>query len=222
MSILVIIPAAGSGTRIGGDVPKQFRAIHGRTILQRVIDRFLEEDEVTRIVVPVSTAWLSQMQQDLGSARVEVVAGGETRQESVRRGLLAAEGSEFDVVAVHDAVRPFFTIESFHAAVNAAHHEGAALPAIPVTDTIHGVHDGTIAATLDRRDLVAAQTPQCFRPQLLREVLERAAAEGIEGTDEAGLAARFGFTVRIVPGDPGNFKITRPEDLVLAEARWSS
>ena len=95
------------------------------------------------------------------------------------------------------------------------------MPGIPVTDTIHGVSNGTIAATLDRRDLVAAQTPQCFRPQLLREVLERATAEGIHGTDEAGLAARFGFTVRIVPGDPGNFKITRPEDLELASARWS-
>jgi len=221
MSILVIIPAAGSGTRIGGDVPKQYRTFGGRTILQHVIERFLADDEVTRIIVPVSADWLSRMQQELTGDRVEVVAGGETRQESVRRGLLAVEGSEFDVVAVHDGVRPFFTSESFRAAVEAARHEGAALPAIPVTDTIHGVHDGTIAATLDRRDLVAAQTPQCFRPQLLREVLERAAAEGIEGTDEAGLAARYGFTVRVVPGDPGNFKITRPEDLELANARWS-
>lgn len=221
MSILVIIPAAGSGTRLGGDVPKQYRTFGGRTILQRVIDRFLADAEVTLIVVPVSDDWLGRMQQELSGDRVEVVAGGETRQESVRRGLLAAEGSEFDVVAVHDAVRPFFTVESFRAAVDAARYDGAALPAIPVTDTIHGVHDGTIAATLDRRDLVAAQTPQCFRPQLLREVLARAATEGVEGTDEAGLAARYGFTVRVVPGDPGNFKITRPEDLELAKARFS-
>jgi 2-C-methyl-D-erythritol 4-phosphate cytidylyltransferase len=221
MSILVIIPAAGSGTRIGGDVPKQFRKVGDRTILQYVIDRFLATDDVARVVVPVSSDWLPRMQQELSGDRLQVVAGGETRQESVWRGLLAVEGSEFDVVAVHDAVRPFFSIDAFHAAVEAAHREGAALLAIPVTDTIHGVHDGTIAATLDRRDLVAAQTPQCFRPQLLREVLERAAAEGIEGTDEAGLAARFGFTVRVVPGDPGNFKITRPEDLDRAHARLS-
>jgi 2-C-methyl-D-erythritol 4-phosphate cytidylyltransferase len=219
MSILVIIPAAGSGTRLGGDVPKQYLTFGGRTILQHVIDRFLAEESVTRIVVPVSSDWLPRMQQELSGDRVEVVAGGETRQESVRRGLLAAEGSEFDVVTVHDAVRPFFTIESFRAAVDAARYDGAALLAIPVTDTIHGVHDGTIAATLDRRDLVAAQTPQCFRAQLLREVLDRAAGEGVEGTDEAGLAARYGFTVRVVPGDPGNFKITRPEDLELAKAR---
>jgi len=221
MSILVIIPAAGTGTRLGGDVPKQYRTFGGRTILQHVIDRFLADAEVTLIVVPVSADWLGRMQQELSGDRVEVVAGGETRQESVRRGLLAAEGSEFDVVAVHDAVRPFFTVESFRAAVDAARHDGAALPAIPVTDTIHGVHNGTIAATLDRRDLVAAQTPQCFRPQLLREVLERAAEEGIEGTDEAGLAARYGFTVRVMAGDPGNFKITRPEDFELAKARFS-
>src|SRR5213075_1370181 len=137
--------------------------------------------------------WLPRMQKELSGDRLQVVAGGGTRQESVWRGLLAVEGSEFDVVAVHDAVRPFFSIDAFHAAVDAAHRDGAALLAIPVTDTIHGVHEGTLAATLDRRDLVAAQTPQCFRPQLLREVLERAAAEGIEGTDEAGLAARYGF-----------------------------
>lgn len=221
MSILVIIPAAGSGTRIGGDVPKQFRKFGDRTILQYVIERFLADDDVARVIVPVSSDWLPRMQQELSGDRVQVVAGGETRQESVWRGLLAVEGSEFDVVAVHDAVRPFFSIDAFHAAVDAAHREGASLLAIPVTDTIHGVHNGTIAATLDRRDLVAAQTPQCFRPQLLREVLERAAAEGIEGTDEAGLAARFGFTVRVVPGDPGNFKITRPEDLDRAHARLS-
>jgi len=223
MSILVIIPAAGSGTRIGGDVPKQFRPLFGgRTILRFVIDRFLGFPDVTRIVVPVSTEWLSRMQQELTGDRVQVVAGGETRQESVRRGLLAAEGSEFDVVAVHDAVRPFVSVDLFNAVIEAAHQDGAALPAVPVTDTIHGVHNGTIAATLDRRDLVAAQTPQCFRPQLLREVLERAAAEGVKGTDEAGLAARYGFTVRVVAGDPGNFKITRPEDLELAQSRWSS
>src|SRR3954449_2142800 len=117
MTVLVIIPAAGSGTRIGGDVPKQFRTFGGRTILQHVVDRFLAEDEVTRIVVPVSNDWLSRMQQELSGDRVEVVAGGATRQESVRRGLLAAEGSEFDVVAVHDAVRPFVSVDVFSAAV---------------------------------------------------------------------------------------------------------
>ncbi len=221
MSILVIIPAAGSGTRIGGDIPKQYRTFGGRTILQRVVDRFLADDSVGRVIVAVADDWLARMQQELSGDRLQVVAGGETRQESVRRALLAIEGSEFDVVAVHDSVRPFFTDESFRAAVEAARVDGAALPAIPVTDTIHGVSNGTIAATLDRRDLVAAQTPQCFRPQLLREVLDRAAAEGIQGTDEAGLAARYGFTVRVVAGDPGNFKITRPEDLELAGARWS-
>jgi 2-C-methyl-D-erythritol 4-phosphate cytidylyltransferase len=222
MAILVIIPAAGSGTRIGGDVPKQFLPLFGgRTILQFVVDRFLAEPDVARIVVPVSTDWLSPMQQALSGDRVQVVAGGETRQQSVRCGLQAAEGSEFDVVAVHDAVRPFFNSQVFGRTVEAAHHDGAALPGIPVTDTIHGVHNETIAATLERRDLIAAQTPQCFRPQLLREVLERAAEEGIEGTDEAGLAARYGFTVRVVPGDPLNFKITGPEDVERAKARVS-
>jgi 2-C-methyl-D-erythritol 4-phosphate cytidylyltransferase len=223
MSVLVIIPAAGSGTRAGGDVPKQFQPLFGgRSILQFVVDRFLASPDVARIVVPVADDWLSRMQQEMSGDRVQVVSGGATRQDSVRRGLLAAEDTEFEVVAVHDAVRPFFSAHMFETIVEAARHDGAALPGIPVNDTIHGVAGGMIAATLDRRGLVAAQTPQCFRPQLLREVLERAATEGIEGTDEAGLAARFGFNVRVILGDPANFKITRPEDIELARARWSS
>jgi 2-C-methyl-D-erythritol 4-phosphate cytidylyltransferase len=222
MSVLVIIPAAGSGTRVGGDVPKQYRVVGDRTILQHVVDRFLSEELVTRVVIPVAADWLDRMQRELRGDRVQVVAGGATRQESVTCGLVAADEGDFDVVAVHDAVRPFFSIETFRATVAAARHAGAALPAIPVTDTIHGVRDGILATTLDRRDLFAAQTPQCFRLQLLREVLERATAEGIEGTDEAGLAARFGYEVRVVPGDEANFKITRAEDLDLALATWSA
>ncbi len=221
MSTLVIIPAAGSGTRIGGDIPKQYRMFGGRSILQRVVDRFLADESVGRIIVAVGEDWLARMQLELSGDRLQVVVGGETRQESVRRALLAVDDAEFDVVAVHDSVRPFFTEESFRAAVDAARIDGAALPAIPVTDTIHGLSNGPIPATPERRDPVAGQTPPCFRPQLLREVLERATTDGIQGTDEAGLAARYGFSVRVVPGDPGNFKITRPEDLELASARWS-
>lgn len=221
MPVLVIIPAAGSGTRFGGDVPKQYRVIAGRTILQHTIDVFLRDDDVSRIVVAVAEEWLARMQHELQGARVQVVAGGATRQESVTRALQVAIDDDAEVVAVHDAVRPFFSLDTFRATVDAARRDGAALPAIRVTDTIHGVRDDVIVATLDRRDLVAAQTPQCFRPQLLREVLARAAAERIEGTDEAGLAARFGFTVRVVPGDEANFKITRAEDLEIAKARWT-
>jgi 2-C-methyl-D-erythritol 4-phosphate cytidylyltransferase len=136
-----------------------------------------------------------------------------------------AEADEAELIAVHDAARPLFSPAIFHAVIAGAREVGAALPVIPVADTIHVMNeDATVAQTLERAMLGAAQTPQCFRAEILRDVLERAAREQIEGTDEAGLAVRFGYTVRGVPGDPRNLKITVPEDLEIAESylrQWS-
>jgi 2-C-methyl-D-erythritol 4-phosphate cytidylyltransferase len=220
-SIAVIIPAAGSGSRFGSGVPKQFQPLAGKPILQHVIERFLLDENVAQVIVPVAEILLSSVKN---SERVTFVAGGATRQESVVRGL--AEAGDAELIAVHDAVRPLFSSEIFHAVMNAAREAGAALPVIPVNDTIHVMNDdATIAQTLDRALLAAAQTPQCFRPDLLRDILARAEREGISGTDEAGLAARFGYTVRAVPGDPRNLKITVPEDLAIAESylqQWSA
>lgn len=206
---LVVIPAAGSGTRFGGELPKQYLPLGGRTILDRTIDRFLDSDLVDEVIVAVSS---DRLQPD--RERVRFVAGGATRQESVTNALAATGG--FELVAVHDAVRPFFPIDALAALLDAARQHGASLPALPVTDTIHVTRDGAIASTPDRAQLVAAQTPQCFRVEILRDVLARAARNGDRGTDEAGLAARYGFAVQVLPGDPRNFKITRPEDLERA------
>ena len=121
--------------------------------------------------------------------------------------------------------RPFFAIETFHAALAAAGEFGAALPVIPLADTVHVVADDRIVSTPDRSTLAGAQTPQCFRAEVLREVVARAQREGDDATDEAGLAARYGYTVKTVPGDSMNFKITRLEDLAMAErvlAEWGS
>lgn len=222
MRVLVIIPAAGAGTRFGGDLPKQFHGLAGKSILQHAIERFLYDDDVVKVVVAVTEQLLPSISQSPGD-RVKFVAGGASRQESVTRAFRAAEG-EFDLVAVHDAVRPFFRIATFRAVLDAAAQHGAALPGLPVTDTIHATRDDVIDLTLDRSKLVAAQTPQCFRFEILRDVLERAQKDSAEGTDEAGLAARYGYTVRVVPGDPTNIKITRPDDLLAGEAiltRWS-
>jgi len=219
--VLVIIPAAGSGTRFGGDVPKQFLPLGGKPLVQRVVERFLFDDVATRIVVPVLDMLLSAVKSSPGE-RVQFVAGGATRLQSVTRGLEAA-GSEFDLIAIHDAVRPFFSLDVFHATLDAARTHGAAFPGIPLPDTIHQIADDAIAATLDRSVLVAAQTPQCFSAEVLREVIERAAREDADATDEAGLAAKYGHRVHVVRGDSMNFKITRPEDLVMAEriyAEW--
>ena len=219
--VLVIIPAAGSGTRFGGDVPKQFLPLGGKPLVQRVVERFLFDDAATRIVVPVLDILLSAVKSSPGE-RVQFVAGGSTRLQSVMRGLEAA-GSDFDLIAIHDAVRPFFSLEVFHATLDAARTHGAAFPGIPLPDTVHQIADDAIAATLDRSVLVAAQTPQCFRAEVLRDVIERAAREDADATDEAGLAAKYGHRVHVVRGDSMNFKITRPEDLVMAEriyAEW--
>jgi len=216
--VLVIIPAAGSGSRFGGDIPKQFRTLGGKPMLMHVIERFLFDERVHRVIVPVQEMLLSSIVPVPGD-RLRFIAGGVTRQESVARGVDAA-GDVRAIVAVHDAVRPFFSYEVFHAVIDAAREHGAAFPAIPIADTIHVVDDDRVVSTPDRRTLVAAQTPQCFRIEVLRDILMR--GEG-DATDEAGLAAKYGHVVKAVPGDSLNFKITRPEDLVMAEriyAEW--
>jgi 2-C-methyl-D-erythritol 4-phosphate cytidylyltransferase len=212
--VVVIVPAAGTGSRFGGALPKQFQTLAGKPVIQHVTERFLHDALVSRVIVPVADVLLAKMKS---SDRVRFVAGGETRQQSVIRGL--AEADDAELIAVHDAARPLFSVEMFHAVVEAAREFGAALPVIPVADTIHQMNtNGMIAQTLDRSMLGAAQTPQVFRAQILREVLARAQREKIEGTDEAGLAARFGYHVRAVAGDPRNLKITVPEDFAIAES----
>src|SRR4029077_189725 len=132
--------------------------------------------------------------------RVQFVAGGATRLQSVTRGLEAA-GDEIDLVAIHDAVRPFFSLDTFHATLDAARTHGAAFPGIPLPDTVHQIVDDAIASTPDRRVLAAAQTPQCFRVDVLRDILERAAREDADATDEAGLAGKYSRRVQLVTGD---------------------
>jgi 2-C-methyl-D-erythritol 4-phosphate cytidylyltransferase len=217
--VLVIIPAAGSGTRFGGDVPKQFQPLGGKPLVQRAVERFLFDAVVTRVVVPVMEKLVDAVKSSPGE-RVTFVAGGATRLQSVTRGL-EASGGEFDLIAIHDAVRPFFSLDTFHATLDAAREHGAAFPGISLPDTVHQIANEAIAKTLDRSVLVAAQTPQCFRADVLRDILARAAREDADATDEAGLAAKYGHHVHLVPGDSMNFKITRPEDLVMAERIWA-
>ncbi|HEV7573759.1 MAG TPA: 2-C-methyl-D-erythritol 4-phosphate cytidylyltransferase [Thermoanaerobaculia bacterium] len=217
--ILVIIPAAGSGTRFGGDVPKQFQPLGGKPLVQRAVERFLFDPVVTRVIVPVMEKLVDAVKSSPGE-RVTFVAGGDTRLQSVRRGLEAA-GDGFDLIAIHDAVRPFFSLETFHATLDAAREHGAAFPGISLPDTVHQIANEAIAKTLDRSVLVAAQTPQCFRADVLRDIVTRAAREDADATDEAGLAAKYGHHVHLVRGDSMNFKITRPEDLVMAERIWA-
>lgn len=212
--IHVLVPAAGSGSRFGGALPKQFLPLDGKPIIQHVIERFLRIEAIDKVVVAVAEPLLAGIQRG-EQERVLFVAGGETRQQSVARAFEAS--GECDLVAIHDAARPLFSDETLAQTFKACLEPGAALPVLPVSDTIHIVQDETIVSTPDRSTLFAAQTPQCFRYDVLKDILARAAEEQFDGTDEAGLAVRYGYTVKTVPGDAFNIKVTRAEDLSYLE-----
>ena len=141
-----------------------------------------------------------------------VVPGGQTRQESVWLALRAAP-DDADFVVVHDAVRPFITRALIDAVVGAARAAGAAICALPVTETVKRVRGDEVEATLDRTGLWTVQTPQAFRADLLREAHEKARRDGVVGTDDAALVERLGHPVKVIRGLEGNLKITTPEDL---------
>ncbi|MDX1584210.1 MAG: 2-C-methyl-D-erythritol 4-phosphate cytidylyltransferase, partial [Thermoanaerobaculia bacterium] len=159
--------------------------------------------------------WWPEIIESKQWPQVERVEGGSTRQDSVLAALRAAGSS--GLVAVHDSVRPYFRIETLRRLLETVEEHGAAIPALPLRDTVHLVEGSEVRQTPDRSDYRAAQTPQCFRADILLEAMERAVSEGHTGTDEAGIVARIGHPVRIIEGDEGNIKITTPEDLLLVE-----
>jgi 2-C-methyl-D-erythritol 4-phosphate cytidylyltransferase len=224
----VILPAAGRGTRFGSDLPKQYLLLRQRPLIAHTVERFLAEEQVERIIVCAAEDRIEtvlDIAAGSGWSKVAVISGGLTRRDSVIRGVEEAERHGAALVAVHDSVRPFFRSGTFRALLEAAAHTGAALPAIPVSDTIHRVQDEFIVETPERASLYRAQTPQCFRLPILKAALQQAVRDGFAATDEAGAVARTGHQVRVVLGDLENIKITHPEELAAAEANfdlWSS
>jgi 2-C-methyl-D-erythritol 4-phosphate cytidylyltransferase len=210
----VVIVAAGSGVRFG-NAAKALAPLAGRPLLDWSLDLFSGCHDVGEIIV-VAAEHTRDLCESLVALRTHarVVAGGVTRADSVRAGLAALAGGTA-VVAVHDAARPLATRALLDRVLQAAREGGAAVPAVPVSDTLHArADDGTIASTPDRQGLWAAQTPQVAR----RDWLELAVARNRSTTDEGGLLAAAGFPVRLVDGDPHNLKITWPGDLLVAEA----
>jgi 2-C-methyl-D-erythritol 4-phosphate cytidylyltransferase len=220
-SIAVLVPAGGLGTRLGRRMPKQFLRVGGATILARTLTHFVRHPGVRAIVVAAPAEHLARTRRLVarsGRRRVEVVAGGATRQESVRLALQAAPG-DVDVVLVHDAVRPFIDRRLIDAVVAAAAAHGAAICAVPIAETVKRVRDAVVETTLDRSGLWAVQTPQAFRAALLREAHDKARREGVAATDDAMLVEWLGQPVRVVPGLAGNVKITTLDDLRRARGR---
>jgi 2-C-methyl-D-erythritol 4-phosphate cytidylyltransferase len=216
---VAIIVAAGRGSRAGGGRAKQFREISGIPVIIHTLARFERSETVGESVVvlpPDACAEFLALAASHGLRKVaRAVAGGETRAESVLRGLETLDGD--GVVAVHDGVRPFVTPEEIDRTVREAERHGAAVLAAPAVDTIKEAEGGAVLRTLERTRLWHAQTPQCFRLGLLRRAYAQPGALLPEVTDDSALVERLGATVRVVEGGAHNFKLTTPRDFALAE-----
>jgi len=219
MSVLAIIPAAGMGVRMGGETPKQFLSLEGVPIFIHTLRKFVNTDCIDDIFVGLRAEDMERAQREIDrenfTKSVRLVAGGPVRQETVARALALAPPTT-EIVAVHDAVRPFIEREMIQRVVEAARREGAVILGMLSVDTIKQVERQTIVGTIPRERIVLAQTPQVFRYEIIREAFERAAADGFIGSDEAVLAERIGYTVRVLMGSDRNIKITKPSDLPLA------
>ena len=223
--VAAVVVAAGQGLRAGGEIPKQFRRIAGETLLERALSAFAEAPDVTfvqPVIRPDDVALVRRLTR--GMNVLEPVAGGATRQASVRAGLEALVSCTPDIVLVHDAARPFASASLITRAIAAAEKTGAAIPALPVTDTVKRIDSaGTIEATLDRNSIRLVQTPQAFAFPVLFDAHRRALAQGRDDfTDDAALAEWAGIKVNVFAGDPGNIKFTTPEDFARAEAIQSA
>lgn len=221
-SFFVLIPAAGSGVRLGAPRPKQYLEIAGRPVLAHTLAVFDALDECRGIVIATDDHARVTSLLALHPLRhpVHVVDGGATRQESVARALAAlpADAADDDVVLVHDAARPCVSATHVRAVAAAIAEHGAALLALTARDTIKTGSAGIVEGTLDRRMIHLAQTPQGARASLLRTAFAGASADGFDGTDEASLLEHAGIAVHLVEGAPSNLKITTPDDLVMAAA----
>jgi 2-C-methyl-D-erythritol 4-phosphate cytidylyltransferase len=242
MKVVVIIPAAGLGTRMAPmpagakgkqkNTPpsKQFTELAGTPILIHTLRKFAAVEDVTEIWIALREneiagfrARLESDAKDVLKKKVELVVGGEHRQQSVENALnaVAAAAAADDIVLVHDAVRPFVSREIIQEVIEAAKKYGAAIAGLPAVDTVKQVErtaeGALIKATIPRAGIVLAQTPQGFRYSVIKKAFDEASADGFLGTDEASLVERSGHDVAVVMGAPRNIKITTPADMELAE-----
>jgi 2-C-methyl-D-erythritol 4-phosphate cytidylyltransferase len=227
MKVSVILPAAGLGTRMGRGVPenegisrKQFMLLNGSPILIHTVRKFVSCPLVTEIVVALrseDTAWANELIVHQGFSKiVRTIEGGETRQQSVENAL-ATISAPTDLVAVHDAVRPFIEVETIEKVILEAADVGAAIVGIVPVDTVKQVHRNKVRATLPRERLILTQTPQVFKTDLLKQAFQMAREDLFIGTDESSLVERLEqVEVSVVMGSDRNIKITKPSDMDLA------
>jgi 2-C-methyl-D-erythritol 4-phosphate cytidylyltransferase len=237
MKVVVIIPAAGLGTRMAPAsdakgkklaASKQFSELGGIPILVHTLRKFAASPEISEIYVALRAneiagfrARLEMEAKDFSRRKIELVEGGEHRQQSVANAMAKVSAAPDDIVLVHDAVRPFVTSEIIHNVIEAARKHGAAIAGMPAMDTVKQVErtaeGAVISATMPRERVVMAQTPQGFLYSVLKKAFDEATTDGFLGTDEASLVERSGHEVVVVMGSPRNIKITTPADMELAE-----
>ena len=223
LKVTAIVPAAGSGLRMKGNVPKQFLLLDGLPIHVHTLKALEPAPQIDEVILVVPESQLSFCQTEVvykyNLKKISIVIpGGEKRQDSVYEGLQAVS-ADTDWVMVHDGVRPFVTQAMIESAIKAAQEaKDGAVVAIPMRDTPKEVSSNRITKTLDRQRLWLAQTPQVFRRSLFLRAHEEARSQGIYGTDDAALVERLGGCVRIALGSEENIKVTTPADLELAEA----
>jgi 2-C-methyl-D-erythritol 4-phosphate cytidylyltransferase len=218
---IAIMAAAGAGTRMASDRPKQFLLLAGTPVIFHTLKPFEECEQIHEVIVVLpaeESAGFLSMAGKLGLKKLSrVVPGGVTRADSVKRGLMAIRSATAEIVAVHDGVRPFVTVAEIESTIAAARADGAAILVAPVTDTIKQVSDRAVVKTLDRSGLRRALTPQCFQYELLRQAYHRADVNDPSLTDESALVEQLGHRVTAVDGSWRNIKITTAADLRLAE-----
>jgi 2-C-methyl-D-erythritol 4-phosphate cytidylyltransferase len=215
-SVIAIIVAAGEGKRFG--FSKQFARLREKSVLEWSLDQFEAHDQVREIVLVLKEA--TQREKSFRGYRKirAVIEGGKKRQDSVGAGFSQIDPERAEIVLVHDGVRPLVGSDLISRIIDRTLERGAAVPVIPVEDTIKRVEGKLVSQTLDRSRLFRVQTPQGFSYSVLKEALDSAREAGFYGTDEAALVERIGKKVFVVEGDPRNIKITTPLDLRLAEA----
>jgi 2-C-methyl-D-erythritol 4-phosphate cytidylyltransferase len=223
MKNIALIPAAGSGARMGSTVKKPYLLLAGRPILYHALKAFDRAPSVDRIILAVAPGEEACCETDVVrkfsfNKNITVIAGGEVRQESVRR-LLEQVPKETPLVLIHDGARPLITVDLIERALKETEKWQATVAAVPVKDTIQATDEaGFVQETLPRNLLWSIQTPQTFALQLIREAHQKALKDGFIGTDEGSLVTRLGRPVKIIMGAYDNIKVTTPEDLIIAEA----
>jgi len=224
--IAAILPAAGLGTRMGADTPKQFLDLDGMPLVIFTLRRLAACSSITEFLIATRAEEVPSLAERVAHEKfgrpVRVVRGGGSRQESVAHALAEVDPAT-EIVLVHDAVRPFVTREQTERVIAEARARGAAILGIPAIDTVKEVKRASlpedvalITATIPRERIVLAQTPQAFQYTLLKDAFAKAAEDGSTGSDEASLVERLGHEVHVVLGSERNIKITRPADMELA------